>query len=302
MTIPKRNRIAPIGKVFPLDDSGWLEFFSRWYIWLSLAAIVFAALALLSSNGIRIYSKRVGATQAGEIAEARRQAAVANAGAATANAKASDANARVKEAEAQIASANAASRDAVAKVATAEARIAEANRAAAEANRISEHERLERIRLEALVAPRRLSEEQQRSIADGLKQFSGRRVIVRSYGLDGEGTALGMNIIAALTLSGIVVENELARFLRTGGFDLGVHINGPVEQQDFVTALAAQLSSTGKLAVSINAPTSNGGISGSAISGSAISAGSTIPGGPRPTGEPVTIMVGLRPFDVVLPQ
>src|ERR1017187_7200765 len=107
MTSPTRNTVAPIGKRFSLSDSGWLELFSTWYIWLSLPAIVFGALALMASNGIRTYSKRVGLIQAREIAFAGRQAAIAEEGAAKANASATQLEVEAKRSGELIADANA---------------------------------------------------------------------------------------------------------------------------------------------------------------------------------------------------
>src|SRR5713226_9394930 len=51
--------------------------------------------------------------------------------------------------------------------------IAQANARAAEANRIAASEELERIRLQSIVAPRSLSLDQQRRIADILRKFQG---------------------------------------------------------------------------------------------------------------------------------
>jgi len=219
MTSPARNTVAPIGKRFSLNDSGWLELFSTWYIWLPLAAIVFGALALMASNGMRTYSKRVGLIQTREIAFAGRQAAIAEEGAAKANARAaqleveakksgeliadanaraSEANARAKEAESQVAQANAASKNAVAKVAAAEARIAEANREAAEANRIAENERLERIKLEEKMAPRRLSTSQKATFASALRGYPGATVKIVVFIATSDGIPFSTDIMEAI--------------------------------------------------------------------------------------------------------
>jgi chromosome segregation ATPase len=98
--------------------------------------------------------------------------------------------ARIKEAEAEIAKAHAESRDAVARVSVAEAKVAEAQRGAAEAsakaesfrldiaraneraaqaNETAERERLARLQLEAQLAPRVLTTEQQQTIAAALR-------------------------------------------------------------------------------------------------------------------------------------
>lgn len=55
------------------------------------------------------------------------------------------------------------------------ARIAEAEARAAAANEMAERERLARVKLEARLGPRRLTPDQQRSLASGLKPFVGER-------------------------------------------------------------------------------------------------------------------------------
>ncbi len=256
MARPIRSRIAPTGKMFPTDNSGWLEFFSRWYIWLSFAAIIFGGLALLASNGIRIYSARVGATQANEIAEARRQAAIADEGAAKANSRAAqleaeskksteliaEANARAKEAEAQVARANAASKDAVAKVAAAEARIAEANRAAAEASAIAEKERLARLQLEARLAPRTLTSSQQSDLTRSLAGLKGRGLDVLIYG----GDAPEIIRFANLILKAIIEAGWTVRVwsVLSGGMSVSGVLVATKKESDTNTEVAANALTT----------------------------------------------------------
>ena len=253
--------------MFPIDSSGWLEFFSRWYIWLSFAAIIFGGLALAASNGIRIYSARLGAIQAKEIAEARRQAAIADEGAAKANARAaqleveskksgeliadanaraSEANARAREAEAQVALASAASKDAVAKVATAEARIAEANRAAAEANRVAEQERLARLQLEARLADRILTPEQQARLAAMLSPFAGTMVDVVVFGDTAEIGIISGMILECLQKAGWVVHSAQALGgVPVRGVVIGTRPNADVKTSRASNTLISGLQSMG---------------------------------------------------------
>jgi hypothetical protein len=56
-------------------------------------------------------------------------------------------------------------------IADANARAEEAKRAAAEANVKAEHEKLERLKLEQKIAPRRVSKDQQSSIGEALKPY-----------------------------------------------------------------------------------------------------------------------------------
>jgi hypothetical protein len=126
----------------------------------------------------------------------RRELAEAVARGKEAEARISEADARAKSAEAQVAAAMAASDDAVARVKTADARIAEAQRGAAEAstkaegfrldiaraNQTAEQERLARLQLEARLADRVLTPEQQRKLTGALTPFKGKTIDVSVFG------------------------------------------------------------------------------------------------------------------------
>jgi hypothetical protein len=77
-----------------------------------------------------------------------------------------------------------------ARVAEAETAVAVANARAAEANQKAEEEQRERLKLEAAVAPRRITFAQQQSIASALAQFSDRKIRIESYSLDPESANL----------------------------------------------------------------------------------------------------------------
>jgi hypothetical protein len=190
---------------------------------------------------------------------------------------------RIADSEAQVASANASSRDAVVKVAEAEAR-------AEEARSMAEAERLERIRLQAIVAPRSLSLDQQQQIATAVRRFAGHRVLVSSYGLDGEGAALGAQIIILLrsALGNDNVLDDRASLVVTGGFELGVHVRGPDSESAFVSTLSNALSSIGQLQTFVNdpRPRAGGGIGGG---GAAFPAGTIF----------VSVMVGIKPVPML---
>lgn len=104
--------------------------------------------------------------------------------------------------------------------------VATANERAAEANRIAEAERLERIKLEAQVSPRRLTSEQQKRVASALRRFSGKAVSVTSYALDLEAALLGEQIIAALNMAGIRPDDRRLSNMTLGGFALAIHVSG----------------------------------------------------------------------------
>jgi len=169
-------------------------------------------------------------------------------------------------------------------------------------------EEVELLKLEKQVAPRVLNAEQQRSITMALRKFTGRTVDVSTYGLDGEGAAVGTQIIAVLTAAGIKSVDRRAQTIVTGGFDFGVHVRGPASEQSFVLAIADALSSIGKLQVWTN----NGMVrTGVQLSGATAIGGATVigggggppgPDGPTPPGSPVTIAVGIKPVEVILAQ
>jgi hypothetical protein len=209
--------------------------------------------------------------------------------------QAAEAIATAKRFEAQIASASSASTEAVAEVKAAEARIAEARRAAseadaraAEAGRMAEAERLERIKLEAIVAPRSLSLDQQRLIAAACGRFHGHAVLVSSYGMDGEGAALGEQIMSALRSAGVVVADNRGASAVSGGFDVGVHVRGPDAEHAFISILGNALSSIGRLKVMVNDPPPK---LGAMIFGG----GQSFPAGT----VFVTVMVGVKPVPIL---
>jgi hypothetical protein len=246
-----------------------------------MAGIAVELMALVRTNElftgtIAVLNKEAGDARldAGHAVEragiANREAGIARLDASNANglaekyqAQIADSNARVKVAEATVAVAKADVAVAVAKVATADARTAEAQRGATEAearaqeaHSMAEAEKLERVRLEAIVEPRSISVADQRTIAVTLSRFSGKRVSVTTYSLDGEGAALGKQIVAMLLTARIDVDDRTASVTPMGGFNLGVHVTGTLD--DLVVALRGALSVIGHLVVAPpNTPTAN---------------------------------------------
>jgi anti-sigma28 factor (negative regulator of flagellin synthesis) len=185
-----------------------------------------------------------------DAAHAIQAAAEAEGHLAQANARAESANALAKNYEAQIADSNARTK-------AAEALVASANKMAEEARSMAESERLERIRLERQIAPRRLSVDQQRRIADSLRQFVGHRVLVTSYALDVESAILGQQIISVLrsVLGNQSVLDNRASVSVAGGFDLGLHIrSAEPSERDFVAALDDAFRAIGGLTTFVNRP------------------------------------------------
>jgi hypothetical protein len=191
---------------------------------------------------------------------------------------------------------------------TAKKQSAEAESHLAEAVAMAKSEETELRKLESQVEPRTLIVEQQRSITATLRRFSGRKVTVATYGLDGEGAAVGTQIIASLRAAGLAVNDARAQTIVTGGFEFGVHVRGPATEQDLVAAIGNALSSIGKLQVWLNA----GAIRAGAVQGGAATRGGATtmgggggppgPSGPTAPGTPVFVMVGIKPVAIALAQ
>jgi hypothetical protein len=144
-----------------------------------------------------------------------------------------------------------------------------------------ERERIERLKLEAQIAPRRLTPEQQQQITQLCSRFRGRRVIVVSYSLDIEGAVLSKQIVAALQGSGMTVVDSTTGMMAIGGILIGIHVNGA--EHDLVNSLSTILATAGRLSVArpnSDPPTSPGAYSN---------------GRPEEP-QPVSILVGVKPM------
>ena len=119
---------------------------------------------------------------------------------------------------------------------------------------------LERQRLEARVAPRSLSLEQQCRMIDACKKFAGHRALISSYGLDGEGAALATQLLEILrcALGPNNVRSAISDRIVTGRFESGIHIRStlttlrgehtvPDSERPFASALRDVLHTIGKL-------------------------------------------------------
>jgi hypothetical protein len=200
------------------------------------------------------------------------------------------AEATAKGFDAQIAKSNAAAKSAEATARGFEAQIAGAQRDASESKKEAEAERLERTKLEAAVAPRSLSLDQQKRIANACRAFQRHGVLIRSYGMDGEAAALGGQIIATLRAANLVVVDGRGSITVSGGFDTGVHIRGPATENWFADTLGQALSVIGDLKVAVNDPEpSMGAIIGGG--GQAFTPGSIF----------LTLTVGVKPLPIIPP-
>ncbi|WP_338688914.1 hypothetical protein [Bradyrhizobium sp. 26S5] len=160
----------------------------------------------------------------------------------------------------------------------------QAKASAAEAYRKAELERLERLKLEAIVAPRSLGVAQQQTLAAAWRSLAGKRVSVTSYSLDGEGAGLASQIMAALKSAGVGIDNRLATVMPMGSFALGVHVTGSDTQT--VSEIRNGLTSTG-LAI--------------APSGTPLGNGPSVSTSPTPVAEaPIAdILVGIKPVPTI---
>ena len=127
--------------------------------------------------------------------------------------------------------------------------IAKANGRAAQLEKEAEAERLERAKLEAIIAPRSLTLDQQQKIADICRKFQGHAALVESYSTDAEASGLASQIIAVLHAAGVPVADDIATVMPVGGFETGVHVRAPNEEKDFASTIADALSSIGHLDV-----------------------------------------------------
>ena len=174
--------------------------------------------------------------------------------------------------------------------AAANVQVAEARKRTAELEKESAELRAENLRLEAIIAPRSLSLDQQQKIADACRKFHGHGVMVKSYGTDGEGSALAGQIIAVLKAADIVVADDRGSEIVAGEFDSGVHVRAPDAEVPFANAIADALSTIGHLTVfPVNDPEPH--------------VGAMMVGGGQSFTNPnavfVTIRVGIKPLPIL---
>lgn len=101
-----------------------------------------------------------------------------------------------------------------------------AQQLADEARRTAEAEAIERLRLEAVIAPRRLSEKQKSDLAS-LMQFAGRVIQLKSYSADTEGFVFATQIGEALGKSKLQILDNRLTMVPTESIVTGVMIEGP---------------------------------------------------------------------------
>ena len=206
------------------------DFWNGLMLWGLIAAAVAAVWIVLSTRLAVIRTKELGTAQ-GLLSDAKdRQLQI-----------------DLKSKDIEIGNLKVRSDTAEKEIGSAKADTAKATQRAAEANKTAEEERIERLKLEAQIAPRRLTQEQMQSMANACILFQGRSVTIRSYALDAEGAILAKQLIAALQASGVHVQDATAASSPVGGFMLGIHVTG--QDPTLVRELRRILSDEGKLVV-----------------------------------------------------
>jgi len=82
------------------------------------------------------------------------------------------------------------------------------------------------VKLEAAIAPRRLSERQEKALST-LTQFTGRMVGIKSYSSDTEGLILATQIADALAKSKVQILDNRLTIIPMGSVSFGVSVEGP---------------------------------------------------------------------------
>ncbi len=112
-------------------------------------------------------------------------------------------------------------------------KIAEALKAGGEANERAANLEAQNLKLEAVVQPRDLSQEQLKDMADRFKSFAGRELSVRSYALDLESKRFGMIIEDSLKRAGLHIADNLGTVMNLKGKIVeGIEVRGPEHVQD----------------------------------------------------------------------
>ena len=112
----------------------------------------------------------------------------------------------------------------------------------------SVYQRREVAALNAEVAPRRLTADQQQSITRALAGFSGKNVQLQSYGLDVESAVLGRQLKDVLEAASIGVGDGLMTTAANPSIAFGVHVvgrNGDLARAIILALLNADIDAAG---------------------------------------------------------
>jgi hypothetical protein len=145
-------------------------------------------------------------------------------------------------------------------IAGAEERGKLAEQKAAEADRKAEEERLERLKLEALISPRSLTLDQQKSLIELSRPFAGMKVTIASPPMDGEALVLAQQLLSCMNSAGIITLSHIGEISHISGFVFGIHMTartGSEKTEQFFKTLYSELASFGQL---VNADHGNAAI------------------------------------------
>lgn len=121
--------------------------------------------------------------------------------------------------------------------------IAKANERAAEANKVAEQERLERVKIEERIAPRRLTQDQKAGLIQALKPFGKQTLNVLVFAVDFESMQLANDIVATMGPHGARWTVNPAAEMPTGRAVNGVLIEVPSNADSKTRSLAGANSS-----------------------------------------------------------
>jgi len=239
-----------------------IDSWNGWMLGGLLVTVIAAALVLVTTRVIVVRSKQLAEAQAQLDAAKDRQLSE-----------------DLKDKDVEIQGLKTAAESAAKDIGSAQADAARANAKAAEANKTAEDERVERVKLEAQVAPRRLSVAQEQAIATRCLPLRFTGVRVTSYALDAESAILAEQIVNTLRAAGVNVDDNTASVVSMGGFALGIHVTGTDAAAAAIIRQA--ISTETSLAV--------------APEGSPMPSAPTMGTG-NITPEPVVVLIGVKPI------
>ena len=144
---------------------------------------------------------------------------------------------------------------------------------AAKAEASAENERIERLKLEAQISPRRLTPDQETQIGDSLRAYAGKTVGVATYSQDVEAIVLAVQIEQVLGKANILVHDRIGTFGAVGlPLSLGVVVDTSSSDKKLESTLLDAFITKGKLGTA-NAAVAFG--QGSTMYMPALPAGST---------------------------
>ena len=158
-------------------------------------------------------------------------------------------------------------------------RASKNEREAAQLRKEAEHERLGRLKLEALIQPRELKYPW--ALTYACRSFRGHAVQVASYAADAEAWRLSQQIIDALKNGQIFVIDRTSSFMVMGGFEVGVRVRGPDSEKRLKDAIFEALSEEKLIRTDDTGPEPQAIMQ---------------VGGIEPDTKVLTILVGVKPF------